>query len=898
MPRLVRSFKPRSARQSRAPHPYRPVPKRRWFHPELLLQAANNLVIAAFALAVAGMAVAGWVRDNLYWSVVMAADSPDAVLAREVAPQSARIYDRNGEFMFELFDHDYGWSTRVPLDAISPYVIEATLATEDVSFYENEGVDVRGILRAAVQNKTGDTGTQGGSSITQQLIKNVMIPPEERTVPSISRKIREAFLAMELTQLWPKDKILTEYLNRIYYGNLSYGIESAAQHYFGKSAKDLTLPEAAMLAGLPQAPTAYSPLANPNSAKARQAHVLNRMVIAGYLTDEQAKEALDQELVYAEQEQPLQAPHFVNYVRDLVEQRYGKRLYTEGLQIYTSLDLNLQHQAEEIVKSEVAKRATTIRATNAALTAIQPSTGQIIAMVGSADFNDPSIDGQVSVATSERQPGSSFKPITYITAFTKGYSPATVLEDKPIVRVDPWGVNPPWMPLNFDKTFKGQVTIREALANSMNIPAIHAIEYAGIPETIAMAHRLGITTLDDPNRYGAALTLGGGEVKLLDLTYVYSVFANGGRMAGEAVPPEQQREGYRKVDPVALLKVQTADGRILLDNTTPERAQVIEPEYAYLITDILADNEARMPLYGTNLRLPGPRPAAVKTGTTENLRDFWTVGYTPQLAVGVWMGNSNNVPLTGGTSGTTTGPIWEQFMTAAHAGLPVEQFKRPEGVVDAPACSPSGKCRNEVFVRGSNPVGVRFGPGGQAMVRNGGGPRVVGAGCAAKQGEGSSWPQAVDGVAGTVTCRSDQYYFQPAGQAPQGELVSAITQPARPGQVVASGCATQQGEGVSWPQRVGNQEGTVTCRNDQYVFTPVGGNPATAVGGATGAAPAGAAAPIGGPAQPAPAAARPPAPVSGCSTTQGEGVSWPQQVNGVNGIVTCRNNQYEFRPVP
>lgn len=638
-------------------------------------------------------------------------DLPDTsgLVVREVS-RSAKIYDRNGRMLYELFDPQSGRRTNVTIGEVSPYLIQATIATEDASFYENQGINLRGIVRALWNNLTNQESLQGGSSITQQLVKNVFIPEQQRAAASIDRKVKEVALSLELTRRFTKDQILEYYLNELNYGNLSYGIEAAAQSYFAKPAKDLDLAEAAMLAGIPQLPAVYSPLLNPRGAKDRQEQVLDLMVRQGFVTPGEAEAAKAVELEYKATRFDIKAPHFVMYVRELLAEKYGARaLYRSGLKITTSLDLDLQEMGEQVVREQVEKTARTINAHNAALTAIDPRTGEILAMVGSADYFDSSIDGQVNIATSERQPGSSFKPFTYVAAFMKGWNPATMLLDVPVTIRD--GVNPPYSPLNFDKKFSGPVSVRQALSNSMNIPAIKTIEYVGIDEVLNLAHRMGITTLNRKGWYGLSLTLGGGEVKLLDLTYAYSVFANMGEMKGVPVPPDRRAPGHRNLEPVAVLKVEGADGRVLEEFTGPQTDRILPAEYAYLITNILSDNIARAPVFGNSLQLGGGRPAAVKTGTTEDLKDFWTMGFTPELAVGVWMGNSNSAKLTGGFSGTTTGPIWEKFMVNALAETPVSQFPRPSGIVAAEVCSPSGlvptpECqrkRTEIFVRGQEP---------------------------------------------------------------------------------------------------------------------------------------------------------------------------------------------------
>ena len=676
-------------------------------------QSAQNIFMAfggtVFAVIMLGFIAVGGAGLGLYALVAKDLVPPESIATRDVA-LSTQVYDRKGRLLYEFFDPKVGRRTFVQIGDISPYLIQATIATEDASFYENQGINIRGMVRALYANVSRQGIEQGGSSITQQLVKNVFIPEEERTQASVLRKVKEVILALELTRRFSKDDILTYYLNENNYGNLSYGVESAAQSYFGKPAKELDLAESTMLAGIPQAPANYSPFTNPDQAKQRQEQVLDLMVRQGFVTKNEADAAKDRKLVYRTSRFDIRAPHFVMYVRDLLTEKYGARaLYRSGLKVTTTLDLDLQDMAQEIVTSQV-DFSHRYGAYNGALVAIDPRNGEILSMVGSTDYFDESVDGQVNITTAERQPGSSFKPLTYVTAFQKGWSPANMLLDVPITVRD--GVNSTYTPHNWDNKWAGPVSVRNALANSMNIPALKTIEFTGIDAVLDTAHRFGITTLTRKGWYGLSLTLGGGEVKLVDLTYAYGVFANGGIMRGTPVDPEKQQPGMRSVDPVAVLKIEDRNGKVLEQFGTPAEVQVIPAEYAYLITNILSDNVARAPTFGGTLQLPGPRPAAVKTGTTDNVRDFWTIGYTPQLVTGVWLGNSDNKPLTGGFSGNTIGPMWERFMRGALEGEPIIPFRRPPGLVNAAVCYPSGllptpecpRTVNELFVAGHVPT--------------------------------------------------------------------------------------------------------------------------------------------------------------------------------------------------
>jgi len=677
---------------------------------------------------------------------------PDEVGRRtEQAFKTTKIYDRTGKtILFEIVDPQGGNRTVVPLKQMPQHLINATIALEDQNFYTNPGFNVRGLLRAAYNNLRGQP-IQGGSSITQQLVKNVIIPPEERAEVSYRRKVKELILAWELSRRYPgregKDQILEWYLNTVYYGNLAYGVEAAAETYFGKHVQDLSLAESAMLAAIPQFP-AINPLAQDRAdrqeAKRRQEVVLDQMYLQGYITAEEAIQARQQALHYAPRRFEIKAPHFVMYVRQLLEQRYGTDLlFRGGLKVITSIDLNLQALAEEVARGHVKKLQAEKRdVSNAGLVAIDPRTGEILAMLGSLDFFDPEIDGQVNVTLAARQPGSSFKPFTYATALgisdfpspvdeseirnpkseiRNPFTPATLLWDIRTTFPDP--PHPPYAPENYDQKEHGPVLLRAALANSYNIPAVRLLNQVGIANVLRTAHRMGINTLnrDDPStgpgpdhasghRYGLSLTLGGGEVRLLDMTYAYSVFANNGRMVGRPVLADERKPGYRTLDPVAILRVEDSRGNVL-DDYQPATEQVIDERVAYLITDILSDIAARRPAFGTYNMLELSRPAAVKTGTTNDWRDAWTIGYTPQLAVGVWVGNTDNTPMDHVPGSRGAAPIWHDFMERALAHEPILKFEEPAGLIRVEVCALSGllptrycpRTRTELFIAGTEP---------------------------------------------------------------------------------------------------------------------------------------------------------------------------------------------------
>ena len=658
-----------------------------------------RILITLFAVGIFLAALAFASVMGLY--AYYARDLPDpGALSHRQLFQTARILDRNGKLLQEVNDPQGGRRTLVPLREIPMNAREATVAAEDASFYDNPGFDIRAVVRATYQWVRSGTPQSGASTITQQLVKNTLLGPEQ----TAERKIKETFLAMELTRRYSKDQILEMYMNEISYGNRAYGIEAAAETYFGKPALQLTLPEASLLAGLPQAPSFYDPYTNMPAAKDRQSYVLDQMVKTGGITLAQrdAAAAAPLNLVPPSQSAPQEAPHFVTYVRQLVEQQFGtEALYRAGLQITTSLDLDLQHLAEQSARDHIAdikKR----NATNAALVSIQPSSGEIMAMLGSVNFNDQSINGQVNVALSLRQPGSTLKPFTYITAFSKGWNPATMLWDIPTTF--PGG----YKPNDFDNKFPGPLTVRQALAQSRNIPAVEALQFVTVQDMLATAHQFGIEDLREPDRYGLSVTLGGGEVKLLDLTYAYSVFANGGKQSGTPVPADRREKDFRQLDPVSILKVTDSSGKVLFEYK-PDGTQVEDPRLVYQITSILSDDKSRQPTYGANSPLVLPdRPAAVKTGTTDGYRDSWVVGYTPDLVTGVWVGNTDNSPMNDVLGVAGAGQIWHTFMAGALEGTPVSQFSAPQGVQQADVCALSGMLPTQECRENTLPIhGIR-----------------------------------------------------------------------------------------------------------------------------------------------------------------------------------------------
>ncbi len=606
--------------------------------------------------------------------------------------QTTHIYDRNGMLLASLSDE--GERSWVAIDQIARPLIDATIATEDATFFANSGVDPLRLVGAAVQSAQEGEITSGASTITMQLARNLFLGPEQRYDQSVDRKLLEIGLAQELTQLYSKAELLEMYLNLLNYSHLAYGPQAAAQIYFGKNAADLTLAEASLLAGIPQQPANLDPYRNFEATKRRQRIVLDLMVRHGYLTTAQADAAFAEPLALQENRTPVvnKAPHFVQYVIESLDRRFG-RGYTRraGLQITTSLDLRLQEAAQTLVTERVAAAKTDYDLSNAALVALRPNSGEILAMVGSADFNDPAIAGQVNVVLSPRQPGSAIKPILYAAALEQNLiSPATVIWDTPITYTV--AADQTYAPQNYDNLFHGPVTARTALANSYNIPTVKLLDALSVETMLESARAMGIRSLtQSADWYGLSLTLGGGEVTLLDLTTAFQTLAS----SGAYLPAN------------ALLSTTDSQGRPLYSLEPVAPAQVIDPATAFLISDILSDNEARTPAFGPASPLLLSRPAAVKTGTTTDWRDNWTIGYTRYLVTGVWAGNSDGHPMRNTSGITGAAPIWHDFMEAVLADptlLAILQaptdpaawtFAPPANVSQRQACPPGVSCRRD-----------------------------------------------------------------------------------------------------------------------------------------------------------------------------------------------------------
>jgi 1A family penicillin-binding protein len=610
---------------------------------------------------------------------------------------TTQILDRKGNLLWEILDPTGGRRTTVLLDQVSPHLLNATIATEDRFFYLNVGVDPIAIGRAVYYNLTEGEIVSGASTITQQLARNVLLSLEERTEQSFSRKIKEAILAVEINRRYTKQQILEIYLNQIYYGNLAYGIEAASQTYFGKPASELTLAESALLAGLPQSPATHDPYVNPDGAKARQADVLRLMVEAGYINPAEAEAAKLQNLELRELTAAFDAPHFVTYVRQELESIVpAEYIYQAGLRVQTTLSPRLQAIAEEEVRQHIEALANR-NVRNGALVAMNATNGEILAMVGSKDFRDDTIDGQINMAISPRQPGSTMKPLTYLAAFEQlDWTPSTLLLDIPVEYPDNAGNV--YVPKNYDDEFHGPISLRAALANSYNIPPVRAQAAIGTEALKEIAARLGITSLDR-NDYGLSLTLGSGEISLIEMTGAYQAMAN----QGVFVPP------------TSILQITDNFGRVI-EPARPQPRQVLREEHAYLMTNILADNEARSASFGPNSALQLSRPAAAKTGTTNDFRDTWTIGYTPDIVTGVWVGNADRTPLFEVTGLIGAGPIWHNFMEHAHEGLQVRDFPRPPTIIELEVCADSGTIpsevcperRKEIFFQEQPPPGPEY----------------------------------------------------------------------------------------------------------------------------------------------------------------------------------------------
>jgi len=646
-----------------------------------------------------------------YFFVLKDLPSPNKLITRPIA-QTTKIYDRHGHLLYKIYHQQN--RTLISLNNIPLFARQATIAIEDGNFYRHRGVSLSGIGRAAYETIFHGQ-TQGGSTITQQLVKNALLTPRQ----TISRKIKEIILAFLVEMRFNKNEILQMYLNEVSYGGTAYGIEEASQVYFGKSARDLTLAEAALLAGLPASPTIFSPFgAHPELAKTRQKAVLEQMVKKKFITPEEAEKARKEELRFTHPQEKILAPHFVMAVKEQLAKYFSPRYIEEGgLEVVTTLDLNLQEAAEKAVKEEVDRLAS-LHVTNGAALITNPKTGEILAMVGSKDYFNQEEQGNFNVTTAYRQPGSAIKPINYAVALMNGFTLASIINDSPITYRLPY--QPPYSPQNYDHRFHGPVTIRTALASSYNVPAVKILAALGTEKMAALGEKMGLTNWKNIKNPGLSLTLGGYEVRMVDLAVAYGVFAN----QGKKVPLQfirQVKDSQGKTIWQNPCLHQTNESLAVFENNFSIQAteakedcqeEVLDPGIAFLITDVLADNNARAPAFGYHsvLHFPNQR-VAVKTGTTNNLRDNWTIGYTPNILVAVWVGNNDNSPMSRVASGITgASPIWRKIMETAIRKYPEEDLGIPPDIVQASICPATGtlpcpgcSSKEEYFLKGTVP---------------------------------------------------------------------------------------------------------------------------------------------------------------------------------------------------
>ena len=646
-------------------------------------------------VVLSGVAGALW----LYYHYGSDLPDPQRISAQR-SFETTRIYARDGTtLLFELVGPQSGRRTPVAFEQIPQILKDATVAVEDADFYTNPGVDLRGIIRAALQNYHSGEIVSGASTITMQLVRTLLLTPEERAEQSYERKLREAILAYRVSREYGKEQILGIYLNEIYYGAQAYGVEAAAQTYFAKHVWELNSAEATLLAGLPQSPTSYNPFTAFAAAKARQQVTLGLLAEHGFLTRSEAERIYAEPITLTPPRSDLLAPQFVFYVREQLERRYGADLlYRAGLRVVTSLDLTWQAEAQQVAQTQVAALRAR-NASNAGVVLLAPD-GQILAMVGSVDYNTP--DGQVNVTLAPRQPGSALKPFVYAAALQRGWTPATVIWDTPSRWVSPSGVV--YEPKNYDNAFHGPLRLRMTLANSLNIPAVKALEHVGVPNFVETMSRLGLTTFTDPSRFGLAMALGSNEVRLLELTGAYNALRNGGRF----------------VAPVAVLKVTNSRGEVL-ERWQPERGSPVfgpqSEQIAYLITSILSDNEARTFMFGRNNVMEfSTIIAAAKTGTSNDFRDSWALGYSTDVTMGVWVGNNDATPMQEVAGANGAGQIWRELMLRYHLGRTATPFPRPTGLEELPVCADTGgragpasgcpRPMSELFIAGTGPRNV------------------------------------------------------------------------------------------------------------------------------------------------------------------------------------------------
>lgn len=651
----------------------------------------NNLSRAVLL----GLVILAGLVFYLFW------DLPSiASLSQYLNVPSVRITDRSGRLLYEILPEAGGRHSVLASENIAQCMKDATVAVEDKHFYQNPGVDLEGIVRALWINVRGGETIAGGSTITQQVARNLLLQDElgQRT---LRRKLREVVLAWQMTRQLSKDEILALYLNQVNYGGMSYGVEAASQTYFGKPAGELLLPECGLLAGLPQAPGLYNPFTNPALAKERQLIVLGLMEKLGYVSHAERLAGESAPLSYNPTPYPIEAPHFVWLVKNQLDGLYeaGDLSTSQSIVVRTTLDLDAQRLSEEVIRRRIAQfkieesGGISHNVNNAALVALDPRTGEVLALVGSADYFDAAIFGALDMATAPRQTGSAFKPFIYALALGKSWTAATSILDVNTTFITHDGT--PYTPKNYDSREHGPVSVREALASSLNVPAVKTLDYVGIDATLSLAARLGISSLGQPQAYDLSLALGGGEISLLELSSAFGTLANQGLFTGYQI----------------ILEIEDADGNLIYTTKAPLPVQVVDPRVAWLVSDILSDDAARTTGFGRNSILKIDRPAAVKTGTTTNFHDNWTIGYTPDLLVGVWVGNSNYEAMHNVTGLTGAAPIWHETMRALLTGRPARPFEQPRGMKRLEVCIlsgllPTSACpdrRLEWFIPGREP---------------------------------------------------------------------------------------------------------------------------------------------------------------------------------------------------
>ncbi|MFA5750093.1 MAG: PBP1A family penicillin-binding protein [Candidatus Shapirobacteria bacterium] len=603
---------------------------------------------------------------TFYWWIIR--DLPNVNLIYNPPNLSTKIVDRNGKILYKFYENEN--RTWTPLNKIPKNLIEATIAIEDKDFYKHHGLSFKGLITAIFYNfkKNGDDKPRGGSTITQQLVKNIFLGNEK----TIKRKIKEGILTLIIEQKMTKDEILERYLNQAPYGGEAYGVQEASQKYFGKNVINLNIIEAAYLAGLPAAPSSYSPYGNnPELGLIRAKHVIEEMVSNNYLNKNEAEKWLNEKINIKTNGKEIKAPHFVFYIKNILEEKYGyANIEKQGLVIKTTLDLNIQEISQKIVADEIEK-IESLRISNGAALIIDIKSGDILAMIGSKNYQSKDIEGKFNVTTALRQPGSSIKPINYLLALENGYSLSSTIEDSPVIYPSVNSRQKPYAPQNYNGKYMGTVTLKTALASSLNVPSVKLLEKNGINNMIDLAEDMGITTWNDRSRFGLSLALGSGEVKMTELAQAYSIFANLGN----------------KIEINPILEIDNYLGEKIYQKEI-EKEEITKPEYAFMINDALSDNQARSPIFGISSKLViKGKTVAVKTGTTNNLKDNWCIGWTPSFLVATWVGNNNSTPMSWVASGVTGAtPIWNNLMQELLKDKENEQWVVPNNLVKKNIC--------------------------------------------------------------------------------------------------------------------------------------------------------------------------------------------------------------------